>query len=41
MTFQVYICENPDGFGLLSSVNHRRFSVLFIYQISPSLECST
>ena len=24
-TFQVYICENPDGCGLLSSVHHRRF----------------
>ena len=24
MTFQVYICENPDGFGLLSSVIQRR-----------------
>ena len=21
----MYICENPDGFGLLSSINHRRF----------------
>ena len=30
MTFQVYICENPDGFGLLSSINHRRFQCVRI-----------
>ena len=27
MTFHVLICEIPDGFVLLSSINHRRFSV--------------
>ena len=27
-TFYVFICEIPDGFVLLSSINHRRFSVI-------------
>ena len=35
MTFQVYICENPDEFGILSSINHRRFQCI---RISPILE---
>ena len=26
----MFLCEIPDGFVLLSSINHRRFSV-FIY----------
>ena len=37
----MYICENPDGFGLLSSINHRRFQCVRIIRFGPNLECVT
>ena len=35
----MYICENPDGFVLLSSINHRRI-VCSHNQLSTRLECT-